>query len=106
MRAGTLPEIPAFCAAVYGGLIVGAVYDLFRFLRLPFHSRHIIACIDFLYYVAAAAIAAATLMYINGGTVRLYIFLGMGLGIYAYIRFPGRLAKATALKIQKKQLHK
>ena len=102
MRAGTLPEIAAFCAAVYGGLIIGAVYDVFRFLRLPFHSRWIIACIDFLYYVVAAVIVGVTFLYINGGTVRLYIFLGMGLGVYAYARFPGQLVKAAAVKFKKK----
>ena len=102
MKAGILPEFPAFCTAIYGGLIIGAVYDLFRLLRIPFASKWVQGGIDLLYYAVAGAIAAMTMLYINGGMLRMYIFLGLGLGIYAYTRFPGRIVKFSIIKAKAK----
>ena len=93
---GVMPDFAALCAAVYGGLVIGAAYDLFRLIRLPFSGRVMTWILDGLYCIAAGLIAAATMLYINCGTVRLYIFAGMAAGIYLYVRFPGRLVAEAA----------
>ena len=62
---------------------------------------------DLLYYAAAMVLVALTLLYINCGTLRLYLFAAIALGIYLYARFPGRLIrakKAKRAKFTKKQL--
>ena len=63
--------------------------------------------IDLLYYAAAMVLVALTLLYINCGTLRLYLFVAIALGIYLYARFPGRLIRAKKAKraeFTKKQL--
>jgi len=104
---GVLGEGASLLAALYGGLAIGLAYDLFRLLRLPFENPWIIGLIDGLYYIAAGGVAAGTMLYINCGTVRMYVFLAMGLGIYLYARFPGRLVRAALGQGgEKKQLRK
>ncbi|MDR0841495.1 MAG: hypothetical protein LBN26_08975 [Christensenellaceae bacterium] len=89
-------EVAAFCAAVYSGLVMGALYDVFRLLRLPLRGRVWNALLDAVYYALVLCLAAGALLYINGGTVRMYLLLGMGLGLYAYMRFVSRALVALA----------
>ncbi len=91
----TLSELPKFLGALYGGLVIGVLYDLFRLLGLPFSKlRFVRAVFDALFYAAAGIAAAVTLLYVNGGAPRLYLFLGLALGIFVYARFVGRLFSA------------
>lgn len=104
---GELTELAGFAAAVYCGLAIGIMYDLFALLRRPFKGAVTTGIIDMLFYAAAAAMAALALLYINCGTLRLYLFAAMALGIYLYVRFPGRLIRAgrgRKAKYTKKQL--
>ena len=104
---GELTELAGFAAAVNCGLLMGIMYDIFGLLHKPFKSTVTAGLIDLLYYAAATALAALTLLYINCGTLRLYLFAAMALGIYLYARFPGRLIrskKAKKAKFTKKQL--
>ena len=103
---GRLGEVASFLAALYCGVLIGALYDAFTLLRLPFKSWWIIGVFDFLYYAAAVFIAAITMLYINCGTFRLYIYLTMGGGILLYRRFPGRLIRLGMEKFTKKQLRR
>lgn len=104
---GELTEFAGFVAAVNCGLVIGIMYDLFAMLRKPFKSAVTTGIIDLLYYAAAMVLVALTLLYINCGTLRLYLFAAIALGIYLYARFPGRLIrgkKAKKAKFTKKQL--
>ena len=83
------------------------MYDLCALLRKPFKSAVTTGIIDLLYYAVAMVIVALTLLYINCGMLRLYLFAAIALGIYLYARFPGRLIrakKAKKAKFTKKQL--
>jgi len=104
---GELTEFAGFVAAVNCGLVIGIMYDLFALLRKPFKSAVTTGIIDLLYYTAAMVLVALTLLYINCGTLRLYLFVAITLGIYLYACFPGRLIrakKAKKAKFTKKQL--
>lgn len=103
---GQLGEVASLAASLYCGIVIGALYDVFRLIRMPFGNPWITGLIDLLYYAVAACIAAVTMLYINCGTFRLYIYLAMGAGILLYRRFPGRLIKAGAEKFTKKQLRR
>jgi len=105
-QPGQLGELASFGAALYCGIVIGAAYDVFALMRSPFKSPWIIGAIDLLYYAAAAVIAAGTMLYINCGTFRLYIYIAMGLGILLYRRFPGRLLKLGMEKFTKKLLRR
>ena len=103
---GKLGELASFLAALYCGILIGLLYDVFGLLRLPFQSPWMIGAVDILYYAAAAGIAAAAMLYINCGTFRLYIYLAMGAGILLYRRYPGRLIRLAVEKFTKKQLRR
>ena len=103
---GHLGEVASAAAALYCGILIGALYDIFRLIRLPFHNPWITGIIDLVYYAAAVCLAAAAMLYINCGTFRLYIYLLIGAGIFLYRRFPGRLAAACTEKFTKKQLRR
>lgn len=70
---GELTEFAGFVAAVNCGLVIGIMYDLFALLRKPFKSAVTTGIIDLLYYAAAMVLVALTLLYINCGTLRLYL---------------------------------
>ena len=103
---GRLGELASFFAALYCGILIGAMYDVFTLLRLPFKSPWITGVFDLLYYMAAVFVAAAAMLYINCGTFRVYIYLAMGGGILLYRRFPGRLVRLGVEKFTKKQLRR
>ncbi len=105
-QPGQLGEMASFGAALYCGIVIGAIYDIFSLLRKPFANPWIIGVIDLAYYALAAVLAAGAMLYINCGTFRLYIYIAMGMGILLYRRFPGRLLKLGMEKFTKKLLRR
>ncbi|HWS29364.1 MAG TPA: spore cortex biosynthesis protein YabQ [Clostridia bacterium] len=102
MMYNTLNELPKFWGALYGGLVIGILYDVFRLLRLPFHKHRLVTgFIDALFYAVAGVIAALTLLYVNGGAPRVYLFAGLALGAFVYIRFVGRLFNSLLISISR-----
>lgn len=85
--ANTLNELPVLLGAIYGGLIIGVLYDVFRVLRLPFRSKWIVGILDALYYIAAGILAALVMLTINGGRLRVYAIAGLLVGAIVYIKF-------------------
>ncbi len=80
-------ELKVLAGCFVTGLAVGMLYDVFRFLRLPFPaSRLRDAFFDILYYAAAGALCALALYELNGGSPRLYALAGFALGAFAYIK--------------------
>lgn len=94
----TLSEWPQFWGALYGGLVIGIVYDLFSLLRLPFGNKWCIAVIDALFYVVAGVLSALTMIFVNGGSPRIFIIAGLILGAYLYLHFVGRMLKFLTKK--------
>ena len=103
---GILGELASFFAALYCGILMGMMYDVFSLLRKPFKSPWIAGIFDMLYYIAVVVLGAAAMLYINCGIFRLYIYLAMGGGIWLYRRFPGRLIKLGKEKFTKKLLRR
>lgn len=101
MMYNTLLELPKFLGTLYGGLLIGILYDLFRLLRLPFSGRFMTGLLDALFYAAAGVVAAAVLLYVNGGAPRVYLFIGLALGAFLYLRFVSRLFGALVRAIGK-----
>jgi len=83
----TIGQLPVFLGSVYGGMLIGIAYDIFRLIRLPFGGHRIIdATLDLLFYALAGIIAATTFIRINGGSPRLYALAGIAIGIFAYLK--------------------
>ena len=78
-----MEEVPALCAALYGGMAIGLCYDLLLPLRCLWRNRIWNGVMDILFYFAALLIACATLLFINGGKPRGYLLLAMGAAFFA-----------------------
>lgn len=107
---GVMTEGAAAICAFYCGVVLGILYDLFRLLRLPFSSSWAAGIIDALYYAAALMVTWGFMLYINCGTLRIYIFVFIGLGLLLYTccarRFIGEIAKLIKGKFTKKELRR
>jgi len=105
-----MTEGGAAICALYCGVVLGMLYDLFRLLHLPFSNPWAAGVIDALYYAAALIVTWGFMLYINCGTLRVYIFVFIGLGLLLYTRFAGRLIREVAARIKakftKKELHR
>ena len=104
----TIDQTYIFMATVYGGLIAGIIYDVYRSLRRVLHAGKIVTAIfDILFSLCALAIAAGVLYTVNKGELRAYTFLGFALGFAIYIigisHFLNFIFKKMHSRIQKKR---
>ncbi|MGI6553891.1 MAG: spore cortex biosynthesis protein YabQ [Bacillota bacterium] len=84
----------ALVAMILFGVVMGAAFDIYREVRNTFRFKPMSTNIgDLLVWLLLVALAFAVLLYINQGEVRLYVFLGMALGLLAYFRFISGMAQ-------------
>jgi spore cortex biosynthesis protein YabQ len=70
---------------ICGGVVMGTIYDLFRLLheqlKLP---RWTIIPMDFIYWIVATILIFQMLYSSNQGQLRMYVFVGMVIGVLIY----------------------
>lgn len=82
-----LVEVHIFLTTVYGGLVTGFIYDIYRTIRYLSKPKKIITYLgDLIFWMIAASIFIFTLIKSNWGEIRGYIFLAFFLGNFIYIR--------------------
>ncbi len=80
-------EIRTFLIMLVGGLIIGIFYDLYRSLWLKRHNRNWRKHIgDITFSLLASGLILSLLFYSNWVELRLYIFFGIGFGIFTYFK--------------------
>lgn len=84
-------------AMVLCGLGMGTVFDIYRAasLRLRFR-RWMFPLLDLIYWIAATLIVFRILIGVNHGEVRIYVFLGLGIGVTAYFGLFSQAVLRTA----------
>lgn len=88
MTTSTGNQAYIFLAAIYGGLLVGLIYDFSRALRMITKpTRWFVAVLDILFWILAVILYFSILFRVNNGEIRLFSFVGfgMGWGLYALI---------------------
>lgn len=86
MTMSTANQAYVFLATVYGGLIIGLFFDIYRMIRRIFKpGKWLTGLLDLIFWIIVAFFSFLVLFYINDGQVRLYSFLGLGLGWGLYI---------------------
>ncbi len=86
MGVSTANQAYVFLATVYGGLVIGLFFDIYRMIRRIFRpGKFLTGVMDLIFWVIIALFSFFILFYINDGQVRLYSFLGIGLGWGLYI---------------------
>lgn len=68
------------------GVAIGIIFDIFRILRRTFKTANIITYIeDVLFWVLTGFLILYNIWYFNNGEIRIYIFLGIIMGILIYL---------------------
>ena len=87
-------EIRICLISLYCGTLIGLMYDIFAFIRLPFNENRIIdAALDIMFYIFAGIAAAAALLYADSGRIRLYSIMLIAAGALIYCRYPCKNGK-------------
>lgn len=78
-------ELHIFLTSIYGGIIIGIIYDFYKSVRYLFKPKKIITYLgDFLFWIIMSCVFFYTLVKINWGEIRGYILFGFFLGIIIY----------------------
>lgn len=81
-------QIKYFLNTVAIGLIIGIIFDFYRAMRFLIRPRKWTTdLLDIIISILFTSISFLLLLFSNWGEVRLYVFLGIGLGIVVYIRY-------------------
>jgi len=82
----TAPQVYIFLITVYGGLLVGVAYDIYRLIRrIAKRGRWLTIVLDVLFIITLGLIVFAVLYIANSGELRLFTFLGLALGFALYM---------------------
>ena len=96
-----------FIITIYGGMVAGAVYDVFRAIRHAVHrGRWLAALLDTLFIIALGLVVTFVLYTANMGELRLYTFVGFALGFALYITGISPFISYIAARIRARKQNK
>ena len=82
----TLNQTYIFAFAVYGGLIMGLIYDIMRIIRRLFkNNKALTLVLDIIFLIACIAIAFLVLFLAYDGRFRIFPFIGYIVGFCIYM---------------------
>jgi len=85
-------QVYAFCVTVLTGFLLGIFFDIYRVMRGVIRPRRLIAHFgDLLFWLISTGFIFLLLLFGNWGEIRLYVFIGAGLGVFIYLRWFSRL---------------
>lgn len=88
MYANNFEQLTSFIIFTIIGLIISIVFDFFRILRKTFKTPDLITCIeDIVFWIISGIIILISIFIFNNGELRLYIFIGILIGIILYMIF-------------------
>lgn len=89
---GLTSQVYAFCVTVLIGFLLGIFFDMYRVLRGVVRPRKIITHLgDLLFWLLSTGFIFLLLLFGNWGEIRLYVFIGIGLGALVYLRWFSRI---------------
>jgi len=76
-----------FFATLYGGIIIGFLYDIYRIFRYYSKPKKVATFIeDLIFWLIVSVISLFILIFSNWGEIRGYVFLGFISGAFLYSR--------------------
>ena len=89
-----------FFATLYGGMIIGFIYDLYRISRYFFKPKKVLTFIeDLIFWIIVAIVTLAVTIFTNWGELRGYVFLGFVLGALLYNKFLSKIVITLLVKV-------
>lgn len=68
------------------GVVIGLLFDFFRILRRSFKTSNIITYFeDVLFWILTGVLILYNIWYFNNGEIRIYMFLGIIMGVLIYM---------------------
>lgn len=68
------------------GIIIGALFDIFRVLRKSFKTSNLVTYIeDILFWILTGFLILYNIWYFNDGEIRIFMFLGIIIGVLIYM---------------------
>jgi len=93
-------QLYIFLATLYGGIVIGFMYDVYKIYRNILKPKKLVAIIqDLLFWIAISVVAISVLMYSNDGDVRIYSLIGFILGALMYNLLLSKIVVKTINKI-------
>lgn len=84
-----------FSYTVYGGIMIGILYDIYRVLRGIKRREHLISSVwDAIFLTAVLFVVIWAIFSSNYGDLRAYIFLGFAVGFLLYEKILSRIIVA------------
>ena len=75
-----------FLIFILVGVIIGLLFDFFRILRKSFSTKDFVTYIeDIIFWILAGLILLYSICTFSNGEIRLFMVLGIGIGILIYI---------------------
>ena len=107
----TAPQIYIFMITLYGGLVAGFTYDIYRFIRkVVKRGRWLTALLDVLFIITLGLIVLGIMYLANEGELRLFTFVGFALGFALYMAglsvFFGFIAKKISRRRERSRSQK
>lgn len=95
-------QIDTFLYTLLTGIILGVIFDFYRVFRGICRPHIWITSItDLMYWLLATILVFVALLVGNSGEVRLYVFIGLLLGVVLYYRLASRVVICLVLKALK-----
>jgi len=86
--ANNFEQLISFIYFIIVGIILSIIFDIFRILRRTIKTSDIVTNIqDILFCIITGIIILFSIFHFNKGQLRLYIFIGLSLGITFYMIF-------------------
>ncbi len=102
MEVSVALQLKEFLFSICFGLFLGAVYDIFRILRVAFpSSKGAVFVEDSLFFILASVLTFSFIFNINNGQIRLFLLLGTFLGATVYYFTIGILVIKSAKTVIK-----
>lgn len=77
-----------FLIFIVNGFLIGLLFDFFRILRKTFKTNDLMTYIeDILFWILTGCIILYSIFIFNNGEIRLFLFIGIILGILLYMLF-------------------
>ena len=86
MYTNNLEQLINFIYFIFIGMLLSVIFDIFRILRRSFKTSDIVTNIeDILFGVITGIIIIFSIFLFNNGEIRLYLFIGISIGILIYM---------------------
>ena len=93
-------QLFAFLVTIGIGFLAGILFDIYRVFRGLWGPRKLGTFIgDFLFWFIMTGVVFTLLLIGNWGEIRIYVFIGMALGAYFYVRLLSKKWKELIRKI-------